>query len=366
MELLEAKMTKSKKFINILTLFILIPMLLLAFFVSVSKDEIKHVSAYSENDTSNGFVDTLPVLYSSLCRYNADGPITLANEWYTIQFSFSYSKTVNTNGSSKHSLTINGVNSSNTEQSCCSLLSSNSNQNAGSLAYVPLSFSTNATTTYNVTNLNVGENSRYLTNSLFKEYYAGSYMVFDFNIYITNNFDYTNLYLMTVRSFYSESSCYGYNDFTYYSSDSEYLRFRFYSYFPSVESKYFNERFYLASHDYYYMSNLTDDQYYNDGYNSGYSDGYNNGYYYGDLEGYESGYKSGEIVGYNNGYSEGVEDSGNYSFLSLIGAVIDAPVSAFTSLLNFELLGVNILGFISGLLTLALIIFIIKLCMGGK
>ena len=86
----------------------------------------------------------------------------------------------------------------------------------------------------------------------------------------------------------------------------------------------------------------------------------------GEDTGYQDGYNAGETIGYQNGYNAGVEHGGNYSFMGLIGAVIDAPVSAFTSLLNFELLGVNILGFISGLLTLALIIFIIKLCMGGK
>ena len=52
--------------------------------------------------------------------------------------------------------------------------------------------------------------------------------------------------------------------------------------------------------------------------------------------------------------------------MSLIGSVIDVPVNAFTSLLNFEVLGVNLLAFITGLLTLAVVIFIVKLCIGGK
>lgn len=119
----------------------------------------------------------------------------------------------------------------------------------------------------------------------------------------------------------------------------------------------------LLSYRIYYLSpDLTDNQIYD----SGYQDGYNAGNFDGNSQGYQDGYNAGNSVGYQDGYVAGLEDSNKYSFNSLIGAVIDAPVSAFTSLLNFEILGFNILGFITGLLTLALIVFIIKLCLGGK
>ena len=68
---------------------------------------------------------------------------------------------------------------------------------------------------------------------------------------------------------------------------------------------------------------------------------------------------------YNQGKNDGIESANKYSFLGLISAVIDAPVRAFTSLFNFELLGVNLSAFMFGLLTLALIIFIVKLFLGG-
>lgn len=119
----------------------------------------------------------------------------------------------------------------------------------------------------------------------------------------------------------------------------------------------------------YYLndpSNFTDNENYNFGYDAGYNSGYTDGNSDGNSSGYTDGYSAGQSYGYHNGYNDGVEQSGRYSFNSLIGAVIDAPVSAFTSLLNFEILDFNILGFITGLLTLALIIFIIKLCLGGK
>ena len=68
---------------------------------------------------------------------------------------------------------------------------------------------------------------------------------------------------------------------------------------------------------------------------------------------------------YNNGFNDGIKKGNDYSFLGLMSAVIDVPIKAFTSLLNFEILGINLSAFMFGLLTLALIIFIVKLFVGG-
>lgn len=114
----------------------------------------------------------------------------------------------------------------------------------------------------------------------------------------------------------------------------------------------------------YYIKNpseFTEDEKYEFGYNTGYSDGYSSGSSDGNSQGYKSGYDFGIIEGYNNGYSKGVENAGKYTFTNLLGAVIDVPVKTFTNLFNFELLGVNLASFFSGLLTLAVIITIIKL-----
>ena len=83
-------------------------------------------------------------------------------------------------------------------------------------------------------------------------------------------------------------------------------------------------------------------------------------------DGYSSGYTEGSVVGYNNGYNNGLNDSNQYTFYNLFGAVLDAPVKVFSDLFNFELLGVNLLGLITGLFTLAVVIVIIKKVMGGK
>lgn len=154
------------------------------------------------------------------------------------------------------------------------------------------------------------------------------------------------------------------NTITYYDINDNFVEFAFMRYAPNYgKSTDVFRPFDLENRTYY----LTLAQF-NDGtiYENGYTNGYNDGLTDGKDIGYTDGYNAGVDIGYGNGYNDGVEHGGNYTFLGLIGAVIDAPVSAFTSLLNFDILGVNILGFISGLLTLALIIFIIKLCLGGK
>lgn len=94
----------------------------------------------------------------------------------------------------------------------------------------------------------------------------------------------------------------------------------------------------------------------------------------GEDTGYTSGYDAGNTAGYNRGkndgydlgHMQGIMDSGNYSFLSLIGATVDAPITALTGLLNFEILGVNLSSFFFGLFTITLLIIIIKYIKGGS
>lgn len=63
---------------------------------------------------------------------------------------------------------------------------------------------------------------------------------------------------------------------------------------------------------------------------------------------------------YNKGYAEGTNAANNYSFENLIFAVIDAPIQSLYGLLNFDLLGVNILNLFLALLTTSIMIFILK------
>lgn len=75
-------------------------------------------------------------------------------------------------------------------------------------------------------------------------------------------------------------------------------------------------------------------------------------------------YNQGQQVGYDKGYTAGIAAGGNNSFLSLITAVVDAPINAFTSLLNFDILGFNVKNVVLSLLTAALVIACIRFFSG--
>lgn len=152
----------------------------------------------------------------------------------------------------------------------------------------------------------------------------------------------------------------------YYDINNNSITFKFFiNSPPSVEDNFHNIYHHLnMPYRKYYFSNsynFTDNEYYDQGYDGGYRDGLNEGYNNGYAEGNDKGYNNGYNVGYNNGYSEGVEDTNQYSFLNLVSATIDAPIKYFQSLFNFELLGVNLQGFLTGLFTLCVIVTIIKM-----
>lgn len=122
---------------------------------------------------------------------------------------------------------------------------------------------------------------------------------------------------------------------------------------------------------------------FDDGYNAGFQDGEDAGadavknYYYdvGYSTGYRVGYENGQadplqdIVdeAYKKGYAIGKEDgynlgqSSDMTLTTLFWSVIDEPFAVIYRLLNFDVLGVNVFGFVMGLITLGLIGFVLKL-----
>lgn len=116
-----------------------------------------------------------------------------------------------------------------------------------------------------------------------------------------------------------------------------------------------------------YRVSVTDSSgdFYNSGYNNGYQDA-KEGFEEEKTGIYNSGFEQGKVAGYNDGYNAGKDVSDNYTFLGLIGAVFDAPIQAFTGLFNFDILGVNMQGFVLAMLTLAVIIIVIRIALGGK
>ncbi len=112
---------------------------------------------------------------------------------------------------------------------------------------------------------------------------------------------------------------------------------------------------------------------FSDNYQSGYNEGWSDGSLHGYDEGYQDGHYDGkESVdtqyyydqGYYKGHSDGVANANDYSFMGLIGAVVDAPLNAFKGMFNFDVLGVNLSGLMLSLFTLCIVIVVVKLVLG--
>ena len=101
----------------------------------------------------------------------------------------------------------------------------------------------------------------------------------------------------------------------------------------------------------------------NEGKQIGYDNGFKEGEKVGKAVGYNNGKRDGEEIGFNKGkevgYSLGKMESS--SLYDLITAVYDGMTLTFYNIFNFELLGINVAGFIASLITLVILIFVIKL-----
>lgn len=75
---------------------------------------------------------------------------------------------------------------------------------------------------------------------------------------------------------------------------------------------------------------------------------------------YDEGYR----VGNNKGYADGQASQGDYTFFGLISAVVDAPLSVFKDMFDFEVLGMNLSSFLLSLFSVSLILCVVKLLIG--
>lgn len=128
-----------------------------------------------------------------------------------------------------------------------------------------------------------------------------------------------------------------------------------------IEFAFLNQNLYnadsrLSLRTYYFTRIDTNSAQYSAGYNAGQTAGYSEG----QTAGYNTGYSAGDSVGYTRGYNAGVNATNTYSFTNLISAVLDAPINAFTSLFNFEILGVNLSSFLLALFTICVVLTVIK------
>lgn len=100
-------------------------------------------------------------------------------------------------------------------------------------------------------------------------------------------------------------------------------------------------------------------------YNLGYQEGSIAGRELGEKIGYDHGYSEGRAQGYKQGesygYNQGLQDANQYTFLGLITSVVDAPLQVFSTMFDFEILGINMKSFFLSLLTACIILTIFKL-----
>lgn len=104
----------------------------------------------------------------------------------------------------------------------------------------------------------------------------------------------------------------------------------------------------------YWLGNVGTEKY-NAGYNAGFDAGFNGSTY---DAGYTDGHEAGVDEGYANGYEKAIDEGDMAS--SFIWDVLSMPFVIVSSILNFEILGVNIWTLASGLLTVVLLFWILK------
>lgn len=98
-----------------------------------------------------------------------------------------------------------------------------------------------------------------------------------------------------------------------------------------------------------------------------YESNYTQGYYVGYADGYNSGRVDGFAQGESYGYNEGLgQDTAVASIFSGILQVALVPVNFFLAIFNFEILGINLSGFIRALFTVAITVIILRVVLGGK
>lgn len=79
--------------------------------------------------------------------------------------------------------------------------------------------------------------------------------------------------------------------------------------------------------------------------------------------GYKAGKSDGEVIGYRRGLNDGVESANKNTFTSLLNAVFYAPMHTLYSVLNFDILGVNVFNLVSGIFCVGVLLCIVLFVM---
>lgn len=135
-----------------------------------------------------------------------------------------------------------------------------------------------------------------------------------------------------------------------------------------------------------HIANTLEENNYQVGYSDGYTAGYNSGYFDGNSVGFNNAYEQGYAEGvqeasdnanllltqyYNNGYADGYAAADNQDEVTstVINGILQVgfvPVNFFLSILNFDLLGINIKGLVTAIITIGLVLVIWRVIINGK
>ena len=66
------------------------------------------------------------------------------------------------------------------------------------------------------------------------------------------------------------------------------------------------------------------------------------------------------ITQYNKGKQDGIANANKYTFKGLISAVFDVPIQTLYGMLDFNILGINILSLVMSIVSVILLIAIVK------
>lgn len=104
------------------------------------------------------------------------------------------------------------------------------------------------------------------------------------------------------------------------------------------------------------------DNFFNTFTNTNYLQGYNDGYATGERIAHEQGYNDGYADGYANGLE--VDDTVFTVFNGILNIAL-VPINVLLGIFNFEVLGINISSLVTSALTVACVIIVIRMFLGG-
>lgn len=161
-----------------------------------------------------------------------------------------------------------------------------------------------------------------------------------------------NIALVNSRTYSSNVFAY-YNRGSYFLNDYSLLFGRTASIGSTSPSHIGTSIYFIVTYSKYAVSN-------NIAYQQGYSKGKDEGYQTGKKDGYGIGFQEGKLAAASDNFA-------NNALIDLFDSILSAPVKIIQNSLNFELFGVNFASLAFGVITIAMIVFVISFFIGkGK